>query len=104
MSILINGMDMPNDYKHRDVMLDRTTDDGILRLSVYDFDHEARKYSCRVYPLSEIPTPHGDLIDRDKLIQLFLPIMEFPEDERIMYVDSFIRALKNAPTIIKAEG
>ena len=29
-----------------------------------------------------IPTPHGDLIDRDKLIQLFLPIMEFPEDER----------------------
>lgn len=53
--------------------------------------------------ISGILKTHGDLIDRDKLIQLFLPIMEFPEDERIMYVGSFIRALKNAPTIIEAE-
>ena len=71
MSLLIKGMEMPNDYKHRDVTLDRTTDDGILRLSVYDFDHEAMKYSCRVYSLTEIPTPHGDLIDRDDLLAYF---------------------------------
>lgn len=67
MSLLVKGMDMPKDYKHRDVTLDRTTDDGTLWLSVYDFDSEAMNYSYRSYPLSEIPTPHGRLIDADEL-------------------------------------
>lgn len=110
-NLIIKGMEMP---KHA---IKSGTDDTLYRSCVivhpdgtaelildstfadmFGFEHNLNRF-----PLVEIPTPHGDLIDRDKLIQLFLPIMEFPEDERIMYVDSFIRALKNAPTIIEAE-
>ena len=67
MSLIIEGMDVPKDYKQRSATLDRQTDDGILRLFVSDFDSEAMKYSCRVYPIVEVPTPHGRLIDADRL-------------------------------------
>lgn len=70
MSVLIKGMKMPKDYKQRSATLDRQTDDGILRLFVYDFDSKAMKYSCRVYPIAEIPTPHGRLIDADAIMDL----------------------------------
>ncbi len=67
MCLMIKGMDVPKDYKQRIATLDRQTDDGILRLFVSDFDSEAMKYSCRVYPIVEVPTPHGRLIDADRL-------------------------------------
>ena len=41
MSLLINGVEMPKDYKQLSATLDRQIDDGILRLFVYDFDSEA---------------------------------------------------------------
>ena len=110
MSLLIKGMDMPESCRHCRYCIAEETDDDYspyycvnnpyLRWSTSVDIPDYVSLGCKV---SEIPTPHGDLIDRDKLIQLFLPIMEFPEDERIMYVDMFIRALKNAPTIIEAE-
>lgn len=108
MSLLIEGMDMPKDYKHRDVTLDRTTDDGILRLSVYDFDHEARKYSCCAYRASEISTPHGRLIDADAHIQ---SLKENQCGERCRKnhdcvncgIGMYIRIVENEPTIIEAE-
>lgn len=102
MSVIIKDMNMPkscHDCAMRYIAI------GLDFECVFTYDDvgdciERRLANC---PLEEVHTPHGDLIDRDKIIQLFLPIMEFPEDERIMYVDSFIRALKNAPTIIEAE-
>lgn len=94
MSLLIEGADMPErGIHHGAIVISETGNHLVVNSHPYN----------KCFALSEISTPHGDLIDRDKLIQLFLPIMEFPEDERIMYVDSFIRALKNAPTIIEAE-
>lgn len=101
MSLLIKGMDMPKKDAGVSCRL-YPYKDGTAQFTQYGrtpFDQPDNHYFTAV----KIPIPHGDLIDRDKLIQLLLPVMEFPEDERIMYVDSFIRALKNAPTIIEAE-
>lgn len=99
MNLLIKGMDMPKDYKSRIAALDRQTDDGILRLFISDFDREAMKYSCRVYPIVEIPTPHGRLIDADSLIEYINK--ELKGDEYIQRM--FRRIIKSRPTIIEAE-
>jgi len=99
MRLLIKGMDMPKNYKSRSATLDRQTDDGILRLFVSDFDSEAMKYSCRVYPIVEVPTPHGRLIDADSLIEYINK--ELKGDEYIQRM--FRRIVKSRPTIIEAE-
>lgn len=97
MCLMIKGMDVPKDYKQRIATLDRQTDDGILRLFVSDFDSEAMKYSCRVYPIVEVPTPHGRLIDADKLMIAVLKAMNSENG------DSVIGLIEKAPTIIEAE-
>lgn len=99
MSLLIKGMDMPKNGRVTIDLASEETGTNILARITDDKTGKLIGHEGVVV----ISSPHGDLIDRDKLIQFFLPIMEFPEDERIMYVDSFIRALKSAPTIIEAE-
>lgn len=75
MSLIIKGMSLP---KHADVNGEKDTaykclilahSDNSVELvidtafaSPYDNGHNIQRY-----PLSEIPTPHGDLIDRDKI-------------------------------------
>ena len=106
--LIIKGMDMPKDYKQRSATLNRQTDDGILRLFVYDFDSEAMKYSCRVYPIVEVPTPHGRLIDADAHIQ---SLKENQCGERCRKnhdcvncgIGMYIRIVENEPTILEAE-
>ena len=61
---------------------------------------KARNPDC---PIIEIPTPHGRLIDAERLFNIFEPITSFPKDEQIMYVEAFLTAIKQAPTIIEAE-
>lgn len=101
MSLLINGISISNDdYKHRHLTLDRSTDDGVLRMSFLTFDREAWKYSCCVYRVSEIPTPHGRLIDADSLIEYINK--ELKGDEYIQRM--FRRIVKSRPTVIEAEG
>lgn len=99
--LIIKGMDVPKDYKQRSATLDRQTDDGILRLFVSDFDSEAMKYSCRVYPIVEIPTPHGRLIDADAIMDLLEKSV--PEKNRGHQFYVFRHMLRNAPTVIEAE-
>ena len=99
MCLMIKGMDVPKDYKQRIAILDRQTDDGILRLFVSDFDSEAMKYSRRVYPIVEVPTPHGRLIDADSLIEYINK--ELKGDEYIQRM--FRRIVKSRPTIIETE-
>ena len=58
MSVLIKGMDMPKNCRK-------------CRIECDEWHHianteEGRSPTC---PLVEVPTPHGDLIDRDKLIE-----------------------------------
>ena len=111
MSILIKGMEMP---KHAGVNEDKDTvyrciviahPDNSAELvidtefaSPYDNGHNVKRY-----PLVEVPTPHGRLIDAERLFHIFEPITSFPEDEQIMYVEAFLTAIKQAPTIIEAE-
>ncbi len=100
MCLMIKGMDVPkDDYKHRHLTLDRSTDDGVLRMSFLTFDREAWKYSCGVYSVSELPTPHGRLIDADSLIEYINK--ELKGDEYIQRM--FRRIVKSRPTIIETE-
>lgn len=77
MSLIINGMSLP---KHADVNGEKDTaykclilahSDNSVELvidtafaSPYDNGHNIQRY-----PITEIPTPHGRLIDADKLLK-----------------------------------
>nr|WP_316614651.1 hypothetical protein [uncultured Ruminococcus sp.] len=103
MRLLIKGMDMP---KH--AIKSGTDDtlywsciivhpDGTAELIVdttfadmFSFEHCLKRF-----PLAEIPTPHGDLIDRDYLLN----------STKVLFNDVVVNqwSVINAPTIIKAE-
>lgn len=91
MSILIKGMDMP-----------KCCCDCLLYDSAgfcasdptrefEDYNHK-RPDDC---PLSEMPTPHGDLIDRDYLLN----------HSKVLFNDTVInqQTVINAPAVIKKE-
>lgn len=100
MSVLIKGMDMPKDCdscfmvdkcKHRHYELMKF---AVLKRSGHldeygDFGSRLVKDDC---PLIEVPTPHGDLIDGNK--------MEFRKEDR---EDGGEIWLWKADTIIPAE-
>lgn len=107
MSILIKGMEMP---KHAGVNEDKDTvyrciviahPDNSAELvidtefaSPYDNGHNVKRY-----PLVEVPTPHGDLVDRDDLID---------EINRVTFVKRYdynvaYNIVTDAETIIEAE-
>lgn len=79
MSILIKGMSKP-----------KTCDDCIVPLSKCDY-LQKRADDC---PLVEIPTPHGRLIDGDKI---------GAEAEQTLYGEVSYEDIANAPTILEAE-
>ena len=103
MSILIKGMEMP---KHAGVNEDKDTVYRCIVIahpdnsaefvidtefaSAYDNGHNIQRY-----PITEIPTPHGRLIDADRFLDW---LKEFhPNDVAIM------SGVKNARTVIEAE-
>jgi hypothetical protein len=107
MSLLIEGMDMPkhavrngtDDTMYRGCVL--VHPDGTAELVVdfvfadqFNFDHNLKRFS-----LTEIPTPHGRLIDADRLLAPGR-IAKFPAGQEILFAD----AIRYAPTIIEAEG
>ena len=60
MSVLIKGMEMPDKCRHC-----RFSSDFDCAVTGHFIPtHSIRQLDC---PLVEVPTPHGDLIDRDKL-------------------------------------
>ena len=103
MSLIIKGMSLP---KHADVNGEKDTaykclilahSDNSVELvidtafaSPYDNGHNIQRY-----PLTEIPTAHGRLIDADRFLDW---LKEFhPNDVAIM------SGVKNARTVIEAE-
>ena len=107
MSLIINGMNLP---KHSEVNGEKDTayrcvvlahPDNTVELvidtefaSPYDNGHNIQRY-----PLSELPTPHGRLIDADDLDSI--TVVSYPNAG-----DPFVAGrLKKiiAPTIIEAE-
>ena len=104
MSILIKGMEMPSECR-------------MCRFSYFKIGTSMKclilNENCARYrrlsncPLVEIPSKHGDLIDRDSLQKQSHVIEEYhPELQRqgmpkkVIYIED----VEKAPTIIEAEG
>lgn len=120
MSVLIKGMDMP---KQTEVQ----TDKGTLKLWTIrnwkvgqDVQFGAAKIPCdlsfnhdgtihlsvlgRKYSLTDVPTPHGDLIDRDHLLDILDKIILKPDSyvQRCMAMATKELLIRHT-TVIKAE-
>ena len=120
MSILINGMEMPKNCA--DCLLEDTYDGYNCRIALKsaNWGLGERPSWC---PLTELPTPHGDLIDRDALEtdlkrqckEVFRTDAVSPDDYWITrnqaynenlwktWCESFYDYLKTRPIIILAE-
>lgn len=103
MSILIKGMEMPHDcevcpclqYFHGKRFFC-----GITHTVIGEAD------KLRNCPLIEIP-PHGDLIDREKLLENAGGVYTArPEEaQKIQHeINKVLFAIQDAPTVIEAEG
>ena len=100
MSIIIKGMEMPKDCNKCPM-----TVDGYCRIIGYPNGNAIiKRYKPLWCPLVEVPTPHGDLIDRRELEVVS------NKPEGVTYVGDYIRGLEAAmnfvdelPTLIEAE-
>ena len=91
MSLLINGMNVP---RNKGLFYDL-----LLSLS---FDGSGEIFfNGKSYPITEIPTPHGRLIDADAIMDLLEKSV--PEKNRGHQFYVFRHMLRNAPTIIEEE-
>lgn len=86
MSILIKGIDAP-EY-------------GYIEIRLYDdrAECELQEHVYTDLEIEEVPTPHGDLIDRDKI---YIPKSQYADTGAYI---SAVYELRNAPTVIEAEG
>ena len=108
MSVLIKGMEMPTNCSdcplNYDQMMCVVTGTGWWSdtMVLMDFDsNKERLYDC---PLVEIPTPHGRLIDADKLLEkAYLDYNEATHDYNNFKIVSAYD-IADTPTVIEAEG
>lgn len=117
MSVLIKGMEMPKHvfvnrekdtaYKcvilaHPDNSVELVIDTAFA--SSYDNGHNIQRY-----PITEIPTPHGRLIDADRLFSMIHGTLcetceTFScEKGKGCLIDDVFNLIDQAPTIIEAE-
>ena len=92
MSVLIKGMEIPKSNTMFTVTL-RVRQDGTA-----EFISTSGK-TVKSFPMIEVPTPHGDLVDRDDLID---------EINRVTFVKRYdynvaYNIVTDADTIIEAE-
>ena len=95
MSVLIRGMDMPENcetcaYQTKGACFASGVNKGTITIRRMD---KERPDWC---PLVELPEKHGDLIDRNKLIE-----NKFKND--ISYA-AFVNLVKRQVAVVKAEG
>ena len=109
MSVLIKGMEMPKACEWCSFISTFTTESGLgCRCEVEKFefwDYSKRQENC---PLVEIPTPHGRLIDADRLMEVieknsYLLKGYYNSLENGMFLTGIKQAINEAPTIIEAE-
>lgn len=99
-SVIVRGMEMPKDCSKCPCFQYNMFNDDIdgyckaLKTKIiYSDEHRP---SC---PLIEIPTPHGRLVDADKLFEEINIADEYGAD-----MSDILRLVIDAPTVIKAEG
>lgn len=95
MSLLINGMDMPKNCYHC-----RFNYDGLCHAlrSSFTYIHE-NDISC---PLFEIPTPHGRLIDADRLIAVLKSTTAISQCDYDLF-NHIVGLIEHQPTVIEKE-
>lgn len=98
MSVLIKGIEMPDDCKTCELC--HYDDDlwGFCFVNDEKIAEKGRRDDC---PLIEVPTPHGRLIDADKMEKEVCGGCKHGEHKYENCIDC---ALANAPTVIEAEG
>lgn len=102
-SILIKGMEMPKTCEacdfchwsniHQTGICDRCDDEPVC----IDYGTDYRRGRASFCPLMEVPTPHGDLVDRDYLLSEYDRQHKGP-------AGGARRIMEEALTIIEAEG
>lgn len=105
MSILIKGMSMPpNDGRGRRAFITKRNDEFVLLVeTVIELDDR----HMDVYPLVEIPEPHGDLIDRDALRIFHAEAEKGRYGGGSLYFvgeNRFMQRFEEAPAVIGAEA
>ena len=99
MSLLIKGMDM---LKPGDIIVVARID-GRVQCTI-----ASRHLPVKWREVVNIPTPHGDLIDRNALLEhsLYLGMFDkYGEGTVVDVVDAVLdQDIENAPTIIETEG
>lgn len=98
MSLLIEGMDMPKNCRQCDFT--HCTRFG-QKLCTFLNEATSIKKKLSDCPLTEIPSPHGRLIDADRLIAVLKSTI--PHEQRTSAVFCVLKHIENAPTIIEAE-
>lgn len=100
MSVIVKGMEMPESCDECKLCSVDSSMIGYCYLLDEYSDSEStyleRQKDC---PLIEIPTPHGRLVDADKLFEEINIADEYGAD-----MSDILRLVIDAPTVIKAEG
>lgn len=109
MSVMIKGMELPqhasvngeNDTAYKCVILAHPDNSVELVIdtkfaSAYDNGHNIQRY-----PITEIPTPHGRLIDADKLVWFI--DNHIASGKKWVEFETIKDMINSLPTIIEAE-
>ena len=102
MSVLIKGMDMPKNDSWVNVRIKEKGGKPIIAFITGE-DLEGKYFE-----IEEIPTPHGRLIDADRLMEVieknsYLLKGYYNSLENGMFLTGIKQAIDEAPTIIEAE-
>lgn len=116
MSILINGMEMPKQIKEDERVLWNIRNETVGQDEQFGaaqipcdliFNHDGTIHLSvlgRRYTLTNVPTPHGDLIDRDELASKLIPVKDAQSGIAQTFMEWLIALIKEKPpTIIEAE-
>lgn len=108
MSVLIKGMEMPKhvavngekDTAYKCVILAHPNNSVELVIdikfaSAYDNGHNIQRY-----PITEIPTPHGRLIDADRLLAVLKSMASTNES---VPTTAVLELIDHQPVVLKAE-
>lgn len=97
MSVIVKGMKFPKGCDSCELVQDYDEDSLCCPFRISESWYGAAPdYRLEHYPLIEIPTPHGRLIDADKLEKC---VHEWYDVGEYVFADT----IRNADTIIEAE-
>ena len=101
MSILIKGMEMPKACEWCSFISTFTTERGVgcsCEVENFEFgEYSKRQENC---PLVEVPTPHGRLIDADRLLAVLKSMASTNES---VPTTAVLELIDHQPVVLKAE-